>query len=88
MARALRRVLVRAHQAKMLDPDTLVILGGDLNSRTIMPCGLDVLTETLKDKKFCQAILYKILAKGNWIDLTSACGTQHWITYKYHTNYQ
>ena len=34
----------------MLDADTLVILGGDLNSRTIMPSGLDILTETLRDR--------------------------------------
>ena len=41
--------------------DTLIILAGDLNSRTIMPSGQDILTETLRDRKFCQAILYKIL---------------------------
>ncbi len=85
MARNLRRVLVRATQAGMFDNDTLLICVGDLNSRTCLPSGVDILTETLKDRRYCAAIMHKLVDghRGNWIDLSTACGTQHWITYKY-----
>ncbi|CAD7963757.1 unnamed protein product [Amoebophrya sp. A120] len=166
MARNLRRMLARAAEAGMLDNDTLVMLSGDVNSRTLLlfdpgitmqhsrgPSGgastttsstsaapqqrrggnfhaggravastasttspqdhhhqfksslntstygtskqqgrlvvKDLLTETLRDRRYCAAISNRLVeGTGNWIDLSTACGTQHWVTYKFHENYE
>jgi hypothetical protein len=42
---------------------------------------------SLLKKKKCQFHL-KFHSPANWIDLTTACGTSHFITYKYHPNFQ
>eukprot|EP00392_Amoebophrya_sp_AT5.2_P002628 g2633.t1 len=116
MARNLRRMLARAAEADLLDNDTLVMLSGDVNSRTLLlqeaagggstssstggehqlhhqreirTRAVDLLTETLRDRRYCAAIQNRLVhGQANWIDLSTACGTNHFVTYKFHEQYE
>lgn len=89
LARTLRKVLRKAHKRKILDGETLLILQGDVNSRTVLnsdkSCS-DVLQECLRDEGFQNAMQAKLpgLAPGRWHELPCYDRCQDLpVTYKY-----
>ncbi|CAE7239203.1 unnamed protein product [Symbiodinium natans] len=87
MARTLRKVLRKAHRAGLLDDGTLLILQGDLNSRTVLPSAghqLDVLSEVLADKSLQAAIQAGMpFLDGEWFEPSTSDPLELPVTYKF-----
>jgi len=89
LARSLRRVLRRAVRSNVLCANTMLVIQGDLNSRTLLdPNGgppRDVLLELLSDTCFQAAIQHGLpLPPGRWHEIAScreACNLP--VTYKF-----
>merc|ERR1711974_48363 len=77
----LRYILKKTKSGGFLTPRTIIFLAGDLNSRTILPDGVDGLTAALEDEELRAMITRRLGVKGNWHDLSTAHDT--YITYKY-----
>jgi len=69
VARALRKVLRRASRRGVLDNESLLIVQGDLNSRTILKASgaCDLLQEVLRDQSLQAAMQHQLgLPPGRW----------------------
>ncbi|CAE7648983.1 unnamed protein product [Symbiodinium necroappetens] len=87
LARTLRKVLCKAQRMGLLDDGTILILQGDLNSRTVLrPSGnqLDVLSEVMADKELQAAIRVGLpLLDGEWFEPSNADPSELPVTYKF-----
>lgn len=86
MARILRRVLRNASYHGLLSENTLLLLQGDLNSRTVLVDGVkDILKEVMADTKLQAAIRHSLpVPEGEWFEpsgRTSALNLP--VTYKF-----
>eukprot|EP00913_Durusdinium_trenchii_P013820 g12977.t1 len=73
MARILRRVLRNASYHGLLSENTLLLLQGDLNSRTVLVDGVkDILKEVMADTKLQAAIRHSLPVPEAWPILSEA----------------
>lgn len=92
MAKVLRKILRRAGRQGLLDPESLLVLQGDLNSRTLLledpdggpPRVADLLQELLRDEQMQAAIQHGLsLPPGRWREIVECEAAALPVTYKY-----
>eukprot|EP00927_Polykrikos_kofoidii_P047909 TRINITY_DN42194_c0_g1_i1.p1 TRINITY_DN42194_c0_g1~~TRINITY_DN42194_c0_g1_i1.p1 ORF type:complete len:675 (-),score=102.98 TRINITY_DN42194_c0_g1_i1:26-2002(-) len=72
LARTLRKVLKKVAICRKLDPNMVIFVQGDLNSRTVLSMedgGRDILLEALSDHTLQNAICNGLSPKGAWYEL-------------------
>jgi len=86
-AKTLRKMLRKACRCGVINPRTIIILQGDLNSRTVLegPVAHDVLLEVIADKRLQRAIQHGLpLPSGCWQEVNPINNARSLpITYKY-----
>lgn len=91
LAKVLRKILRRAARRGLVDNSTILILQGDLNSRTVLVdtgkevVATDLLKEVLRDRALQTAIHQNLpLPSGTWQEVVDCEASSLPVTYKYH----